>query len=115
MDYLKRMTLSASYFLHCVKHDTEDRHVWAFLVDNDNNDDEHGRMQWVITDKKPQKAGRDTNPDVVGGRLHVEIKVKEVFTDVGDLIRAERANGFNSWKRDRRPDVAQYSFDRSFS
>lgn len=115
MDYLKRMTLPASYLLHCVKHDTEDRHVWAFLVDNDNNDDEHGRMQWVITDKKPQKAGRDTNPDVVGGRLHVEIKVKEVFTDAGDLIRAERANGFNSWKRDQRPDVSQYSFDRSFS
>ena len=72
-------------------------------------------MQWVVTDEKPEKVGRDASLDVVGGRLHVEIKVKEVFTDVGDLIRAERANGFNSWKRDRRPDVSQYSFDRSFS
>ena len=115
VDYLKRITLPAWYRLHCVKHETENRHVWAFLVDEDNNDDEQGRMQWVITDEKPEKVGRDASLDVVGGRLHVEIKVKEVFTDVSDLLEAERDNGFNSWKRDRRPDVSQYSFDRSFS
>ena len=108
-------TTSVVSAAHCVKHETENRHVWAFLVDEDNNDDEQGRMQWVVTDEKPEKVGRDASLDVVGGRLHVEIKVKEVFTDVSDLLEAERDNGFNSWKRDRRPDVSQYSFDRSFS
>ena len=95
MDYLKRTTLPASYLLHCVKHETENRHVWAFLVDEDNSDN---KQEWVVTDEKPQKVGRDSNLDVVGGRLHVEIKVKEVFTDVSDLLEAERYNGFHAHK-----------------
>ena len=116
VDYLKRTTLPASFLLHCVKHETENRRMWAFLVDEDNNDDEQGRMQWVVTDEKPEKVGRDASLDVVGGRLHVEIKVKEVFTDVGDLIRS-RESITVSTRGSETGDLMCPSivFDRSFS
>ena len=107
MDYLKRMTLPASNLLNCVKHDTDDRHIWVFLVDTDNNDDKDGRMQWVITDEKPQKAGYK----IVGiqKKSYVEIKVKEVFTDAGEMLKAERENGFHSHKGVEQDD-AFYAF-----
>ena len=110
MDYLKLLTLPASNLLHCVIHDTDNTHVWVFLVDADNNDDKQGKMQWVVTDRKPVKAGRDSDPRYVGGRLYVDVKVKEVFTDTGDLLKAENTNGFHSWKQDRQADASQYVF-----
>ena len=37
MDYIKKITLPIDHLLHCIKHESEDRHVWAFLVNVVNN------------------------------------------------------------------------------
>ena len=81
--------------LHRVKHDTDDRYVWVYF------DCSGEKYRWLLTDEEPIEVGRkhsDAHPHLVCGRLYVEVRVKEVFTKVEDLLQAERSNGFNSWK-----------------
>lgn len=81
--YLKITTL-ASNCLNVIAHDTEaDRRLWTYFHN----------QKWHVSDEKPVVAGRDAY-----GRVHVDVKVKEVFDDAESLLTAQRQNGFHSWR-----------------
>ena len=83
MDYQKLITTRASNLLNRTPHESDGRVLWTYRHDG----------QWHVTDETPVKAGKDGD-----GRLHVDVKVKESFDDAESLQKAQRENGFHSWK-----------------
>jgi len=82
-EYLMITTLQSN-LLHKVRHDTDvDRWLWTYFHN----------QKWHVTDEQPVIAGRDAY-----GRVHVDVKVKEVFADAESLLTAQRQNGFHSWR-----------------
>ena len=92
-EYLRITTLQSN-LLTVIWHDTEDRRLWTYFHDS----------KWHVSDEPPVIAGRDAY-----GRVHVNVKVKEVFDDAESLLAAQRKNGFHSW---RDPLIANLSKNR---
>lgn len=81
-----KLTVLSRNLLNCVRHETENRQLWTFLHDCPQG-------KWHVTDEAPVYAGTDDF-----GRHYVEIEVLESFADAESLLKAERSNGFHSWK-----------------
>ena len=80
---MKRITTLAQNLLNRIPHESDARVLWTYFHNS----------KWHVTDETPVEAGEDAN-----GRIHVDVKVKEVFEDAASLLEAERKNGFHSWK-----------------
>ena len=76
--------------MNVIRHDTEDRLLWTYL------DTTADKLTWHVKDEEPVLRGKDAD-----GHYFVDLKVKESFTDAGDLLKAQRENGFHSWKEGR--------------
>ena len=80
---MKKTILSQNLLNRVEPESTRNRYLWTYFHDG----------KWYVTDDTPVIAGRDAY-----GRYHVDVNVKEVFDDAESMLKAQRQNGFHSWK-----------------